>query len=72
VWALTGGLVSPTDGIVISRNVDVGQTVAASLSAPVLFEIADDLTQMEIIANVPEADVGDLRVEQPVEFQVDA
>jgi HlyD family secretion protein len=65
-------IVSPTDGIVISRNVDVGQTVAASLSAPVLFEIADDLTQMEIIANVPEADVGDLRVDQRVEFQVDA
>lgn len=65
-------ILSPTDGIVISRNVDVGQTVAASLSAPVLFEIADDLTQMEIIVNVPEADVGGLEVGQRVEFQVDA
>jgi HlyD family secretion protein len=65
-------IVSPTDGIVISRNVDVGQTVAASLSAPVLFQIADDLTRMEIIANVPEADVGNLAVGQPVRFQVDA
>ncbi len=65
-------ITSPTDGIVISRNVDVGQTVAASLSAPVLFEIADDLTKMEIIANVSEADVGNLAVGQRVEFQVDA
>ncbi|MFU8848940.1 MAG: efflux RND transporter periplasmic adaptor subunit [Opitutales bacterium] len=65
-------ILSPTDGIVISRNVDVGQTVAASLSAPVLFEIADDLTRMEIIANVPEADIGGLRVGQAVEFLVDA
>lgn len=65
-------IVSPTDGIVISRNVDVGQTVAASLSAPVLFEIADDLTRMEIITNVPEADVGNLRKGQAVEFLVDA
>jgi HlyD family secretion protein len=46
--------------------------MAASLSAPILFEIADDLTQMEIIANVPGADVGALRVGQRVEFQVDA
>jgi HlyD family secretion protein len=65
-------IASPTDGIVISRNVDVGQTVAASLTAPVLFEIAHDLTQMEIIANVPEADVGALGVGQRVSFQVDA
>ncbi len=65
-------ILSPTDGIVISRNVDVGQTVAASLSAPVLFEIADDLTHMEIIANVPEADIGALREGQAVEFLVDA
>jgi len=65
-------IVSPTAGIVISRNVDVGQTVAASLSAPVLFEIADDLTQMEIIANVPEADIGMLDKGQKSEFQVDA
>ena len=65
-------ILSPTDGIVISRNVDVGQTVAASLSAPVLFEIADDLTRMEIIANVPEADIGGLRKGQAVNFLVDA
>jgi HlyD family secretion protein len=65
-------ILSPTDGIVISRNVDVGQTVAASLSAPVLFELAHDLTRMEIIVNVPEADIGGLRVGQAVEFLVDA
>jgi HlyD family secretion protein len=65
-------IVSPTDGIVISRNVDVGQTVAASLSAPVLFQIADDLTKMEIIAHVSEADVGRLALGQRVEFLVDA
>jgi HlyD family secretion protein len=65
-------IVSPTDGIVISRNVEVGQTVAASLSAPVLFEIAGDLARMEIIANVSEADIGNLREGQVVEFLVDA
>lgn len=63
---------SPTDGIVISRNVDVGQTVAASLSAPVLFEIATDLRQMQIHANVAEADVGAVREGQSVRFRVDA
>jgi HlyD family secretion protein len=63
---------SPTDGMVISRNVDVGQTVAASLSAPVLFEIATDLRQMQIHANVSEADVGAVREGQQVRFRVDA
>jgi HlyD family secretion protein len=63
---------SPVDGIVISRNVDVGQTVAASLSAPVLFLIANDLSQMQINANVAEADIGGVEVGQPVEFTVDA
>jgi HlyD family secretion protein len=63
---------SPTDGMVISRNVDVGQTVAASLSAPVLFEIATDLRRMQIHANVSEADVGTVREGQPVRFRVDA
>lgn len=63
---------SPTDGIVISRNVDVGQTVAASLSAPVLFEIATDLTSMHIHANVSEADIGSVREDQLVRFKVDA
>lgn len=65
-------IVSPTDGVVVSRNVDVGQTVAASLSAPVLFEIAEDLTLMMINARVPEADIGMVREGQRVEFKVDA
>lgn len=63
---------SPVDGIVISRNVDVGQTVAASLSAPTLFVIANDLTKMEIDANVSEADVGGVEEKQEVNFTVDA
>jgi HlyD family secretion protein len=63
---------SPVDGIVISRTVDVGQTVAASLSAPILFTIANDLTRMQIDANVAEADVGGVAVDQDVDFTVDA
>ncbi len=63
---------SPVDGVVISRNVDVGQTVAASLSAPTLFVIANDLTQMQINANVAEADIGGVTEGQAVEFTVDA
>ena len=63
---------SPVDGIVISRNVDIGQTVAASLSAPTLFIIANDLTKMEIDANVAEADVGGVETNQNVDFTVDA
>jgi len=63
---------SPVDGIVISRSVDVGQTVAASLSAPTLFTIANDLTQMEVHTNVDEADVGNIRERQDVSFTVDA
>lgn len=63
---------SPVDGIVISRNVDVGQTVAASLSAPTLFVIANDLTKMEIDANIAEADVGGVEEKQDVTFTVDA
>jgi len=63
---------SPVDGTVISRNVDVGQTVAASMSAPVLFQVASDLTKMQIDANVAEADVGGVEVGQEVEFTVDA
>src|SRR5436853_3659712 len=51
-------ITSPIDGVVISRNVDVGQTVAASLQAPVIFQIANDLTKMQIDSNVAEADVG--------------
>lgn len=63
---------SPVDGIVISRNVDVGQTVAASMSAPTLFVIANDLSKMQIDANVAEADVGGIEVGQHVDFHVDA
>ena len=63
---------SPVDGEVISRNVDVGQTVAASLQAPVLFTIANDLTKMHIDAAVAEADVGQVAVDQNVDFTVDA
>ena len=60
------------DGIVISRNVDVGQTVAASMNAPVLFQIANDLSKMQIDANVSEADVGTVEEGQNVSFTVDA
>lgn len=63
---------APTDGIVISRDVDVGQTVAASLSAPILFEIATDLSKMYIHANVSEADIGGVKEGQFVRFRVDA
>ena len=63
---------SPVDGIVISRNVDVGQTVAASLSAPTLFTIANDLAKMEVHTNVDEADVGNVWEGQDVSFTVDA
>jgi len=63
---------SPVDGIVISRNVDVGQTVAASLQAPTLFTIAQDLTEMQVDTSVDEADIGMTRVGQEAEFTVDA
>jgi HlyD family secretion protein len=63
---------SPVDGEVISRSVDVGQTVAASLQAPVIFAIANDLTKMQIDSNVAEADVGVVTVGQDVDFTVDA
>src|SRR5437773_5125143 len=65
-------ITSPIDGVVISRNVDVGQTVAASLQAPVIFQIANDLTKMQIDSNVAEADVGVVQVGQDVDFTVDA
>src|ERR1043166_3284695 len=65
-------ITSPIDGVVISRSVDVGQTVAASLQAPVIFQIANDLTKMQIDSNVAEADVGAVQVGQDVEFTVDA
>ncbi len=63
---------SPIDGIVIERNVDVGQTVAASLSAPQLFLIAEDLSHMQILASVDEGDIGQIREGQPVHFTVQA
>ncbi len=63
---------APIDGIVIARQVDVGQTVAASMSAPELFIIAADLTKMRVIANIDESDVGRIRPGQPVTFTVDA
>jgi HlyD family secretion protein len=65
-------ITSPVDGEVISRSVDVGQTVAASLQAPVIFTIANDLTKMQIDSNVAEADVGVVEKDQTVDFTVDA
>ena len=65
-------IVSPTDGVVISRNVDVGQTVAASLSAPTLFVIAKDLREMQVDTSVAEADVGKLQAAMSATFTVDA
>jgi HlyD family secretion protein len=65
-------ITAPVDGVVVSRNVDVGQTVAASLAAPTLFLIAQDLTKMQVDTNVSEADVGRVRVGQPATFTVDA
>jgi HlyD family secretion protein len=63
---------SPINGIVISRSVDIGQTVAASLQAPTLFTIAQDLTKMQVDTNVSEADIGSVTVDQPATFTVDA
>jgi HlyD family secretion protein len=63
---------APVDGVVISRNVDVGQTVAASFNTPTLFVIAGDLTKMQIDALVSEADIGSVATNQDVEFSVDA
>jgi HlyD family secretion protein len=65
-------IASPVDGIVISRNVDVGQTVAASLQAPTLFTIAGDLREMQVHTSVPEADVGKLQAGMKATFTVDA
>ncbi len=65
-------IVSPIDGVVISRSVDVGQTVAASLSAPTLFTIAQDLTKMQVDTNVAEGDVGRLQVGMKTYFTVDS
>jgi HlyD family secretion protein len=65
-------ITSPIDGIVISRNVDPGQTVASSMNAPTLFVIAADLTKMQVVANIDESDVGKMRPGQVVSFRVDA
>lgn len=65
-------IMSPIDGVVISRSVDVGQTVAASLSAPVLFTIAQDLTKMQVDTSVSEGDVGRLQVGMKTYFTVDS
>jgi HlyD family secretion protein len=63
---------SPIDGIVVARNVDVGQTVAASLQAPTIFNIAQDLTKMQLYAKTDESDVGRIKLGQEVSFKVDA
>lgn len=63
---------SPVDGTVVNRQVDVGQTVAASFQTPTLFQIGKDLTRMQIDSNVSEADIGQIKVGQPVKFRVDA
>lgn len=63
---------SPIDGVILNRAVDEGQTVAASFNTPTLFTIANDLTRMEVQANVDEADIGQIKLDQRVEFTVDA
>ena len=63
---------APVDGTVVSRNMDVGQTVAASFQAPTIFQIAQDLTKMQVDTNVDESDVGQIRVGQTANFTVDA
>jgi HlyD family secretion protein len=63
---------SPVDGVVISRNVDVGQTIAASLQSPTLFSIANDLAHMQVNANIDEADIGNISDQADVKFTVDA
>src|SRR5262245_57545363 len=65
-------ILAPVDGVVVSRQVDVGQTVAASLQAPVLFTIAQDLTQMQVETSVDEADIGRIKLDDRATFTVDA
>lgn len=65
-------ITAPIDGTVVSRNVDIGQTVAASLQAPVLFTIAQDLTKMQVYTQTDESDVGQVRIGQQATFKVDA
>ena len=63
---------SPVDGVVLTRTIEPGQTVAASLQAPVLFQIAEDLSKMEIVLAIDEADIGQVKPRQKVSFSVDA
>jgi HlyD family secretion protein len=65
-------ILAPIDGVVVDRQYDVGQTVAASFQAPTLFTIAQDLTKMQVEADVSESDIGTIKVGQPVRFNVDA
>ena len=65
-------IVAPIEGVVVSRQYDVGQTVAASFQAPTLFTLAQDLTKMQVAADVSESDIGTVKVGQPVRFNVDA
>jgi HlyD family secretion protein len=65
-------IVAPIDGVVVARQYDVGQTVAASFQAPTLFTLAQDLTKMQVAADVSESDIGTIKVGQPVRFNVDA
>lgn len=65
-------ITSPVDGVVIARKVDIGQTVIAAMSTPVLFTVAQDLSKMNISATVSEADIGQVHAGQPVDFTVDA
>jgi HlyD family secretion protein len=65
-------ILAPISGVIISRNIDVGQTVIASFNTPTLFTIANDLTKMQVQANVDEADIGQIKVGQKVNFNVDA
>lgn len=65
-------ITSPIDGIVVDRQYDIGQTVAASFQAPVLFTIAQDMTKMQVLTNMDEADIGGIQVGQPATFTVDA
>jgi HlyD family secretion protein len=65
-------IIAPISGVVVSRAVDVGQTVAASFSTPTMFTIANDLTKMQVEANIDEGDIGKIEVEQQVSFTVDA
>ena len=64
-------IISPVDGVVVSRNVDVGQTVAASFQTPTLFMVAQDLNKMQIEVNVSEADIGKIKTGQDVEYTLD-